>query len=57
MKKITLTVFMGILISTSISCTPDSIMDDINDKQACCENEGTIELPPPPPPPEDDTED
>ncbi|GAK96941.1 hypothetical protein JCM19294_447 [Nonlabens tegetincola] len=50
-------MFMGILISTSISCTPDSIMDDINDKQACCENEGTIELPPPPPPPEDDTED
>ncbi|PRX14120.1 hypothetical protein [Nonlabens ulvanivorans] len=57
MKKITLIVFTGILISTLISCTPDSIIKDTNDKQACCENEGTIELPPPPPPPEDVTGD
>ncbi|GAL76072.1 hypothetical protein JCM19275_2204 [Nonlabens ulvanivorans] len=50
-------MFTGILISTLISCTPDSIIKDTNDKQACCENEGTIELPPPPPPPEDVTGD
>ncbi|WP_170061681.1 hypothetical protein [Nonlabens arenilitoris] len=54
MKKITLIVFTGILISTFISCTPESIIDEAKDIKACCGNEGTIELPPPPPPPPED---
>ncbi|WP_277619916.1 hypothetical protein [Psychroserpens jangbogonensis] len=36
------------LNSVFLSCTPDNIVDEIQE-QACCDGEGTI--PPPPPPP------
>lgn len=48
MKKTTLIVFKGILICALYSCTPENIIDSTEDVQACCGNEGTIELPPPP---------
>ncbi|WP_303687453.1 hypothetical protein [Nonlabens dokdonensis] len=57
MKKITLIFFTGILISTFFSCTPEQITDHSIEPQACCGNEGTIEIPPPPPPPKDETDD
>jgi hypothetical protein len=54
MKKITLIVFTGILISVFFSCTPESVLNGSEDINACCVDEGTIELPPPPPPKDGD---
>ncbi|AGC75948.1 hypothetical protein DDD_0821 [Nonlabens dokdonensis DSW-6] len=50
-------LFTGILISMFFSCTPEQLTDNLNEPQACCGNEGTIEIPPPPPPPKDETDD
>lgn len=51
MKKITVALFTGIVITALFSCTPESIIDSTENVQACCGNEGTILVPPPPPPP------
>jgi len=48
MKKISLIVFTVILNFMLFSCTPESIVDEVNE-QACCGELG--EIPPPPPPP------
>ena len=55
MKKIAVIMFTGILISSLFSCTPERIINETENVQACCGEEGTIELPPPPPPPTDVT--
>lgn len=51
MKKITIVIFTGILISVLFSCTPEQILDTTSEPQACCDETGQIHPPPPPPPP------
>ncbi|MFT7082632.1 MAG: hypothetical protein ACJA1Z_001145 [Patiriisocius sp.] len=53
MKKLSLMIFTGILISTLFSCTPEQIVDNSTTPQSCCNEQETIPPPPPPPPPED----
>nr|WP_321222412.1 hypothetical protein [uncultured Psychroserpens sp.] len=43
-------LFIGVYYS---SCTPENIVDQINEPQVCCGETGEIP-PPPPPPPGDD---
>ena len=57
MKKLLLIVLTVSLNLALFSCTPDKIIEETTEVQACCDDEGTIELPPPPPPPADDYED
>lgn len=53
MKKISLIIVTVILNFAIFSCTPESIVDQVNE-QACCGDDEEILPPPPPPPPGDD---
>ncbi|MGB5982224.1 MAG: hypothetical protein WBG46_08775 [Nonlabens sp.] len=54
MKKSLTVILCGLFMATLFSCTPESIKEEMNEPQACCD-EGTIIFIPPPPP-EDDIE-
>ena len=48
MKKIILAMCMGVLIFSSFACTPENLIDETEDKFACCGDD--LPVPPPPPP-------
>ncbi|MDY2588193.1 hypothetical protein [Winogradskyella aquimaris] len=50
MKKVYIVVVALILNTVVVSCTPESIVDRV-ENTACCGEEGEIPPPPPPPPP------
>lgn len=50
MKKIYSILFTVFLNLAFFSCTPTSIVDEANTPQACCGEDGDLDLPPPPPP-------
>jgi hypothetical protein len=53
MKKISLIILTVILNVALFSCTPENIIDEVQE-QACCDGESTIPPPPPPPPGDDE---
>jgi hypothetical protein len=48
---IIIVLFMGANIT---SCTPENIVEDVTQPQACCGDDIPIPPPPPPPPGDDD---
>jgi hypothetical protein len=57
MKQINMIFLLGILMVTLFSCTPEQIIEDATQPQACCDESGPIIVPPPPPPPPEDFND
>jgi hypothetical protein len=53
MKKIIYLFALLFIGANYTSCTPENILDQVNE-QACCDDESTIPPPPPPPPGEDE---
>lgn len=51
MKKIYLILLTVFLNLAFFSCTPNSINEDSETPQACCDEDGDLLPPPPPPPP------
>jgi hypothetical protein len=56
MKKLLVAVLMVTVYLSLFSCTPESFTDPVEEVQACCGNEGSVETPPPPPPPPSDND-
>jgi hypothetical protein len=54
MKHLNMIFLMGILMAALFSCTPEQIIDETAETQACCDETGPITIPPPPPPPPKD---
>ncbi|MCK8480928.1 hypothetical protein [Psychroserpens algicola] len=54
MKSLFYIIVMLFMGANIVSCTPENIVDEVIQPQACCDGESSIPPPPPPPPGDDD---